>query len=70
MYGDRSGQHMQLCSINIAVNSKMVNVWKFSSLLICMKMHRKAETCKNEDGINLCQNRDYLWPLVTTVMPL
>lgn len=33
-------------------------------------MHRKVETCKNEDGINLCQNRDYLWPLVTTVMPL
>jgi len=33
-------------------------------------MHLKAETYKNKDGINLCQNRDYLWPLVNTVMPL
>jgi len=33
-------------------------------------MHLKAKTWKNEGGINLYQNRDYLWPFVNTVMPL
>jgi len=33
-------------------------------------MYLKTKTWKNEDGINLCQNRDYLWPFVNTVISL